>query len=190
MRSYVLIIEINDDLCRSMADLFLGEGIEVEVETESGRGVAHIMHRKPGVVLMADNMPPLDGVDLLPLVRHLTTSPIIVVGEGGETAVVRALLQGADMYLRRPVNYLELLSRVRALFRRSEPDPFGHPPEMNFAVRQDVSRRTVWRHLTEGATNLVALLMKTKLRLIGLSERSSRIWGGLYSRQAIRPHIY
>ena len=129
MRSYLLIIETDDVLRRSMAELFLGEGIDVVVEADSGLGVAHIMQRNPEAILMGDNIPPLDGVELLPLARRLTTSPIIVVGEGDETAVVRALLQGADMYLRKPVNYLELLSRVRALLRRSEPDPYSRPPE-------------------------------------------------------------
>ena len=134
MRSYVLIIEVDDDLRRSMAELFGHEGIEVVAETDSGRGVSRIMQRNPAAVLMAEEMPALDGVELLPLVRHLTSSPIIVVGEGGETAVVRALLQGADMYLRKPPNHLELLSRIRALLRRSELDPYGRSVELNLSV--------------------------------------------------------
>ena len=159
MRSYLLIIEIDDGLRRSIEELFLSEGIEVVVEADSGRGVARIMQRSPGAVLMADNMPPLDGVELLPLARRLTTSPIIVVGEGGETAVVRALLQGADMYLRKPVNYLELLSRVHALLRRSEPDPYRHPPETNFAAYQDIPRSSVRRYLMKARSGLRTRLM-------------------------------
>ena len=125
MLQCVLIIEIDASFRAALTQVFEGEGIEVVAEADSGGGVARIMERDPGVVLLADEMPPLDGVELLPLARRLTNSPIIVVGDGGETAVVKALLQGADMYLRRPVNYLELLSRIRALTRRSEPDPYG-----------------------------------------------------------------
>ena len=133
MLRYVLIIEADASFRVALADVFQGEGIEVVAEAGSGGGVARIMQCAPGVVLMADEMPPLEGVELLPLARRLTSSPIIVVGDGGDTAVVKALLQGADMYLRKPVNYLELLSRIRALARRSEPDPYGRVSEMSFA---------------------------------------------------------
>ena len=133
MLQYVLIIEIDPSFRRALTEVFQREGIEVVAEVDSGGGVARIMQRAPGVVLMAEEMPSLDGVELLPLARRLTSSPIIVVGDGGDTAVVKALLQGADMYLRKPVNYLELLSRIRALARRSEPDPYGRVSEMSFA---------------------------------------------------------
>ncbi len=132
MLQYVLIIEIDASFRNALTEVFEGEGIEVFAEADSGGGIARIMQRPPGVVLMADEMPPLDGVELLPLARRLTSSPIIVVGDGGDTAVVKALLQGADMYLRKPVNYLELRSRMRALMRRSEPDPYGRVSEMGF----------------------------------------------------------
>ena len=134
MLQYVLIIEIDAGFRTALTEVFQGEGIEVIAEADSGGGVARIMQRVPGVVLMADEMPSLDGVELLPLARRLTSSPIIVVGDGGDTAVVKALLQGADMYLRKPVNYLELLSRIRALARRSEPDPHGRVSETSFAT--------------------------------------------------------
>ncbi len=135
MLQYVLVIEIDACFRTALTEVFQGEGIEVVAEADSGGGVARIMQCVPGVVLMAEEMPPLDGVELLPLARRLTSSPIIVVGDGGDTAVVKALLQGADMYLRRPVNYLELLGRIRALARRSEPDPYGRVSEMSFARR-------------------------------------------------------
>ena len=134
MLQYVLIIEIDASFRTALTGVFQGEGIDVVAEADSGGGVARIMQRVPGVVLMAEEMPSLDGVELLPLARRLTSSPIIVVGDGGDTAVVKALLQGADMYLRRPVNYLELLSRVRALTRRAEPDPHEQVAEMSFAT--------------------------------------------------------
>ena len=133
MLQYVLIIETDASFRTVLTEVFRGEGIEVVAEADSGGGVARIMQRSPEVVLMADEMPSLDGVELLPLARRLTSSPIIVVGDGGDTAVVEALLQGADMYLRKPVNYLELRSRIRALTRRSEPDPYGRVSEMSFA---------------------------------------------------------
>lgn len=120
MSYLVLIIDSDEAQRQTMVELFLSEGIEATGTADSSGGVAAVISGELGIVLMSEDMPPLDGVELLPLIRRLTRAPIIVIGNGGETAVVRSLLQGADMYLMRPVNYRELLGRVRALLRRSD----------------------------------------------------------------------
>ena len=115
--TYILILGIDQDLRLSVVDLLHTEGFEPVVKGDSSDGVARVMQGNPALVIMSEDMLPLDGVELLPLLRRLTASPIIVVGAGGETAVVKAILQGADMYISRPINYRELLSRIRALLR-------------------------------------------------------------------------
>ncbi len=123
MIPYVLVIEPDADFRVALVRVFEGQDIEAVGESDNAQGVARIIQQDPHVVLLAEGMPSLDGLEMLPLTRRLTTSPIIVVGEGDETAVVKALLQGADMYLRKPVNHVELLSRVRAVTRRSNRSP-------------------------------------------------------------------
>lgn len=74
-------------------------------------------------------MESLAGVELLPVVRRLTESPIIAVGSGAQMDMVQSLLQGADMYLARPVNVREFMARIRALLRRyaAARGPSGEP---------------------------------------------------------------
>ena len=120
MFPYVLVIEPDADFREMLVKVFKGQEIEAVGESDNAKGVARIIEREPHAILLAEGMPSLDGLEMLPLTRRLTVSPIIVVGEGGEMAVVKALLQGADMYLRRPVNHVELLSRVRAVTRRAD----------------------------------------------------------------------
>ena len=93
-------------------------GFRVIEAGESGEGVRHTLDDSPRIIIVGEEMPPTNGVDLLPLLRRLTESPIIVLGSGGEMAMVRALFQGADFYLTRPVNARELIARIRALLRR------------------------------------------------------------------------
>jgi DNA-binding response OmpR family regulator len=94
-------------------------GFRVIEAGESGQGVRHALDESPRIIIIVgEKMPPINGVDLLPLLRRLTESPIIVLGSGGEMAMVRALFQGADFYLTRPVNVRELIARIRALLRR------------------------------------------------------------------------
>jgi len=144
-RPYIMIIETDRAHCSTLAQPFDEAGFEVREETRSGQGVAGVMERDPGIVLMAAEMPPLDGVELLPLLCRLTKAPIIVMGEGGDSSVVDALLQGADVYMTRPLKHRELLARVRALMRRSESEtrdsPFHHSQISNQSVRSPRARR-------------------------------------------------
>ena len=128
MATYVLIVEVDNELRHSIAELLQGEGMEVVEETESSEVVTRVMQRDPAIIIMAEDILSIDGVDLLTLLRRLTISPIMVIGAGDATAEVRAFLEGADIYLRKPVNYRELLSRMRVLLHRAEPESSDDSP--------------------------------------------------------------
>jgi len=103
-------------------------GFQVIEASDSGEGVRHVLEQTPSIVVIGEDMPPLAGVELLPLLRSLTDSPIITLGAGGETPMVDALLNGADVYLAIPVNLRELMARIRALLRRyGAAKPCGEP---------------------------------------------------------------
>ena len=108
MKPNVFVLEPDIDECRAISACLRGQGYDVVSESESSTGV----------VLLAEDMPTFSGEDLLPLWRKRSAVPIIVMGKGTETSVVAALLQDADMYLDRPINDREMISRVGALLRR------------------------------------------------------------------------
>ena len=112
-----LIID-TDENRQSVVPALRDAGYRVIEAVESGEEVRYILDDSTHIIIVGEEMPPIDGVELLPLLRRLTRSQIIVLGSGGETALVRALLQGADFYLSRPVTVRELIARIRALLRR------------------------------------------------------------------------
>jgi DNA-binding response OmpR family regulator len=112
-----LIID-TDENRQSVVPALRDAGLQVIEAVEGGEGVRYILDDSPRIIIVGEEMPPIDGVELLPLLRRLTGSPIIALGSGGEMAMVRALFQGADFYLTRPVNLSELLARIRALLLR------------------------------------------------------------------------
>lgn len=70
-------------------------------------------------------LPDLNGVELLPHIRAMTTTPVIIVSALGQSAtVVAALGAGADDYVVKPVRPAELRARVQAVTRRR---PTGAP---------------------------------------------------------------
>ena len=84
---------------------------------DSGHVLQVVMRQHPDALILPDDAEPIDGEELLPVMRKLTTAPIIVVGEGQETRMTNALLQGADAYLRLPIDGGRLRSRLIALLR-------------------------------------------------------------------------
>src|SRR5918996_831863 len=112
-----LIIDADEDR-QSVVLALQDAGFRVIEALESGEGVRNTLDASPRIIIVGEEMPPIDGVDLLPVLRRLTESPIIALGSGGEMAMVNALFQGADFYLTRPVNLREFMARIRALLRR------------------------------------------------------------------------
>ena len=112
----ILVIDAEDNPA-GLAAALQKSGFTVFKEQQSGDGLRTAVEVVPQLVIVDENMPPLDGTELLRLLRSFTDSLIIVKGEGG-TAATNAMLQGADLYLVRSVTVKEVLVRVRALLRR------------------------------------------------------------------------
>ena len=149
---YVLILDPDSGARAELAELFNEAGYEVEEETRAAPAISRVMRRDPSVVVIAEEIPSLDGVEILPLLRRLTKAPIVVTGDGDDTSsVVRVLLDGGDAFIGRPLNRRELMARVRALLRRSEsirsgsPTQVGRPPagpNRRLIARASVARWT------------------------------------------------
>ena len=190
MRSYVLILDIDDDLRRSLSKLLSGEGFEVIEEQDSGAGIGCVMRRSPGIVLLAEEMPPLEGIELLPLLRRLISSPILITGVGGEISIVKSLLYGADMYVRRSVNNRELLSRVRVLVRRAESQFNGSAYEAGRIERARLLPEGLRSSLTDTEMRLFICLMEGYGRVVGHDELMRKVWGQTVKKERLRFYIF
>ena len=114
----VLVIE-SDVASQGLLDaLQYFPGFTLLKEQQSANGLRTAVEAIPQLIIVDESMPPLDGIELLPLLRSLTDSPIIVKGAGGRQAAAKAMLQGADVYLVRSVSVNEVLARVHALLSR------------------------------------------------------------------------
>ena len=187
MRSYILILEIDDDTRRSVVELFQSESFDVAEEVDSSGGITRVMQGSPDIIIMAEDMPSLDGVELLPLMRRLTRAPIIVLGFGGETAVVKALMDGADMYLKKPLNYRELVSRVRAMFRRTDQEFESSSLEISL---EDIVSQEFGVLLTNTESKLLRCLAERSGKVVGHQELMMRVWGEPVSSGRLRFYIH
>lgn len=149
------------------------------------------MQRTPGLVIMSESMPPLDTIELLPLARRLTSSPIIVIGDGGETAVVKCLLQGADVYLSKPVNCRELHIRARSLYRDEsvETNEYSRTRTRYMLSENDLSKGLL-ATLTRTEERLLRCLMESAGEVIRHEDLMSMVWGETVKKERLRFYIH
>lgn len=94
------------------------EGYRVIEAYDGGETLQQVLRAHPDVVIIPDYTEQLEGVDVLSVIRGLTSSAIVVVGEGKPTNVSKALFEGADDYMKSPSDALDFKRRLRSLLRR------------------------------------------------------------------------
>ena len=116
----VLIVEddpnIRGALKRSLVDL----GYDVKLASAGLSGLSTIVEEHPEVVLLDLGLPDIDGVDLLRMLRAVSTVPVVVVtARDDEAEIIRTLDAGADDYVVKPFSTRQLDARLRAVLRRT-----------------------------------------------------------------------
>jgi DNA-binding response OmpR family regulator len=121
----------------------------------------------PDLILLDWDLPGIDGLEVCRSLRTHATAPILMVtGHDSIADRVKGLGEGADDYLVKPFDMSELLARVQALLRRSQPRP---PATLVFA---DVTLWPEARRATRGERDLT--LTKTEFDLLEALLRHPR----------------
>ncbi len=123
----IYVVE-DDKSIRNLVDYALTEkGYEVKT-FEDGLSIVDIIRNNGGKLLILDIMlPEKDGVEILNQVREFSDIPIILLtARSDEFDKVLGLESGADDYITKPFSILELISRVKAVLRRSEKKSRDH----------------------------------------------------------------
>lgn len=116
----VLIVEDDETFRYLLSKQLEGQDYQVLLAEDGERGVELARERRPDIVLLDVLMPGIDGWEACRRIREFSDVPIMMLTcRSSELDKVRGLELGADDYLTKPVGYMELVARVRALLRRS-----------------------------------------------------------------------
>ena len=139
------------------------DGFEVFEATTGLKALDQFRDQLPDLILLDVMMPDIDGFETLRLIREISHVPVIMLtAKGEEEDRVRGLELGADDYITKPFSPRELVSRVRAVLRRTEmPSSLTHEIiEVDERFRIDFDRREVW------VENQLVKLRPTEYRLL------------------------
>jgi DNA-binding response OmpR family regulator len=125
----VLAVEDDPAILRGLADNLRFEGYEVITAMDGETGYRLQLERKPDLILLDLMLPRMNGLEFCRKLRGagIQTPVLILTARSEESDRVLGLDLGADDYMAKPFSVRELMARVRALLRRSQPGIPGAP---------------------------------------------------------------
>lgn len=120
MAQRILIAEDDADI-RNLLSLYLkSEGYEIDAYENGALALAGARRQLPDLAILDIMMPQMDGYELTRSLRDLCDIPILILSARDQVNdKILGLNFGADDYITKPFNPLEIVARVRALLRRS-----------------------------------------------------------------------
>jgi DNA-binding response OmpR family regulator len=121
--SRILVVDDEPAILRGLADNLKRELHDVLTAADGEIGYRLVKEKKPDLVILDLMLPKLSGYEVCRQMRAegITTPILMLTARGEETDRVVGLDMGADDYVTKPFSVRELLARVRALLRRTQP---------------------------------------------------------------------
>lgn len=148
MHSRILLVEDEPGLSLTLSDRLRSENYQVETVADGDTGFSLAARGSYDLILLDWMLPNRSGIDICrDLRRQGCETPILMLTARGQTIdKVVGLKLGADDYLTKPFEMLELLARVEALLRRSAPPATNHHGIVHVgAIAVDRRRSSVTR---------------------------------------------
>jgi len=144
MKPRIAIVEDEPELAALVADYARANDYLPEVFHDGAEALAAMQASMPALVVLDLMLPGLDGLSLCRALRAFSTVPVIMVtARVEEIDRLLGLDAGADDYLCKPFSPRELMARIRAILRRTQPAMQAPAPAPAFSVDEDARRIAV-----------------------------------------------
>ena len=184
----ILVVDDEQVLVKGITFNLQNEGYEVDSAYDGTTAVD--MARRGGydLIILDWMMPGLSGSEACMQIREFSDVPIIMLTARSEdTDKLMGFACGADDYVTKPFNILELKARIRALLRRSSVKREEHRSLLTVGdVSLDTQQRVAIRdgqhiELTAKEYDLLELLMKNPRRVFSREQLMDQVWGYTYA---------
>jgi two-component system KDP operon response regulator KdpE len=146
-RRKILIVDDEERMIRFIRLNLEHDGFVVAEAFNGKQALQRLRDSTPDLILLDVMMPDLDGFEVLEMIREISSVPVIMLtAKGEEDDRVHGLEKGADDYITKPFSPRELVSRVKAVLRRTEGPSGGMHGliEIDERLKIDFDRREIW----------------------------------------------
>lgn len=186
----ILVCDDEKDIVSALNIYLSAEGYRVLTAFDGPEALRLLDREEVHLVLLDVMMPGMDGITAMTHLRQSHNLPVILLtAKSEDTDKVLGLNMGADDYVTKPFNILELKARIKALLRRAKgPARPGRNPALLTAgdLSLDTEQRVAIRDgrtidLTAKEYDLIELLMKNPRRVYSRESLMNLVWGYSYA---------
>ena len=182
----ILVVEDDEDIASIEKDYLEVSGYQVTVEINGTKGLTEALSGEYDLILLDIMLPGINGYELMDYAKACELPVIFLTALGSTEHKVKGLRMGADDYLPKPFEIVELLARVEAVLRRY------HKTETVIracnATIDTASHRVTLDgeeiYLTPKEFDLLLLFARNKNRALYRETIYETVWGGEYMGQS------
>ncbi len=199
MKSRILLIEDEPGIVITLTDRLTSEGYDVESVSDGESGFERALAGPFDLIILDVMLPKKNGFDVCRDLRqkNVQTPVIMLTARGQVVDKVVGLKLGADDYLTKPFELLELLARIEALLRRvpvaksSSPDSYQFGPVRVDFVRVEVDRDGKPVELSSLEFKLLHYLIDHRGTVISRDRLLDEVWGydAMPSTRTVDVHV-
>ena len=184
----ILVVDDEKTLVKGMKFNLENEGYEVECAYDGAAALELAREGRFDLLILDVMMPEMDGIEACMKIREFSNVPIIMLAAKSEDAdKLMGFESGADDYLTKPFNILELKARVRALLRRAAGVQRSQGSLLTVGkITLNTEERVAIRDgetvdLTAKEYDLIELLMRNPRRVYSRENLMNVVWGYTYA---------
>ena len=197
-RRKILVVDDEERMVRFIRLNLEHDGFVVVDAFNGKQALQHLRDTTPDLVLLDVMMPDLDGFDVLEMIREISNVPVIMLtAKGEEEDRVRGLEKGADDYITKPFSPRELVSRIKAVLRRTEGITGGMHGliEVDEHLKMDFDRREIWKDgkivkLRPTEYRLLYHLVQEAGWVVSHDQLLAKVWGYEYRDEPHYVRLY
>ena len=197
-RRRILVVDDEERMVRFIRMNLEHDGFQVNEAFNGKQAIQKLRDVTPDLILLDIMMPDLDGFEVLETVREISNVPVIMLtAKGEEDDRVRGLERGADDYVTKPFSTRELVSRIRAVLRRTEgaSGSMHGLLEIDDRLKIDFDRREIWLEgklvkLRPTEYRLLFHLVQNAGWVVSHDQLLQKVWGYEYRDEPHYVRLY
>lgn len=194
----ILIVDDEPAISETLAYALRSDGFTADSCTLGAQALALLGAGRHDLVVLDVGLPDMSGFDACRALRRHSDVPVLfLTARSDEVDRIVGLELGGDDYVAKPFSPREVVSRIRAILRRLNPEPrlaAATPPACRFAIDRDglrIAYHGHWLNLTRYEYLLLALLLERPGRILSRTQIMENVWqdGGESLERTVDTHI-
>ncbi|MBQ3933262.1 MAG: response regulator transcription factor [Lachnospiraceae bacterium] len=189
MANKVLVVDDEKSIVKGIKFTLERDGMEVDCAYDGQEAVDYITKNKYDIILLDVMLPVFDGFEVLNRIREFSSVPVIMLtAKGDDMDKILGLEYGADDYMTKPFNILEVKARIKAILRRNAGDivKVSNPNVIKKGdLEMDIEARSIKVdgieiNLTAKEFDLLEILISNPNKVYSREKLLNVVWGYEY----------